>query len=116
MKRARRALLPLLAVAAAAGAQAPPDSVPAAGIDPADVYRREVFRYQAGGRPDPFQPLIAGDEAGVRVRDLTLVSIIHNASSPRASSAVFQVAGDSSRVRLRTGQRLGTVTLLAIRA
>ncbi|HWK89606.1 MAG TPA: hypothetical protein VNP72_06405, partial [Longimicrobium sp.] len=71
MNRARKALLPLLALAAVAGAQAPPDSVPALAMDPADLYRREVFRYQAGGRPDPFQPLIAGDEMGVRVRDLT---------------------------------------------
>lgn len=113
-----------LALAAPLGAQQPraarpaanaPAEAPAAGaaLPESDVYRREVFRYQAGGRPDPFRPLLAGDDMGVRVQDLRLVGIIHS-SNPRASVAVFTLPSDSARVRLRPGQRLGAVTVVAV--
>lgn len=130
MRASERILLALaaLALAPSLGAQAPAAARPAANApaDPAaaapgtavlpetDVYRREVFRYQAGGRPDPFRPLLAGDDMGVRVQDLRLVGIIYS-SNPRASVAVFTLPTDSTRVRLRPGQRLGAVTVVAIR-
>jgi hypothetical protein len=111
-----------LLLAAPLGAQ-PAPAVPAAdaaetaaaapALPEADVYRREVFRYQAGGRPDPFRPLLSGDDMGVRVQDLRLVGIIHSAT-PRASVAVFTLPGDSARLRMRVGQRLGAVTVTAI--
>jgi len=106
-----------LLLAAPLGAQAVP-ARPAAGgaapaLSPADVYRREVFVYQAGGRPDPFRPLLSGDDMGVKVQDLRLVGIIHS-SNPRASVAVFTLPTDSTRLRLRVGQRLGAVTVVAI--
>lgn len=99
--------------AANAPAAAAPAAAPAVGLPETDVYRREVFRYQAGGRPDPFRPLLSGDDMGVRVQDLRLVGIIHS-SNPRASVAVFTLPTDSTRLRLRTGQRLGAVTVVAI--
>ncbi len=102
--------------AARPAANAPAEATapaPAATLPESDVYRREVFRYQAGGRPDPFRPLLAGDDMGVRVQDLRLIGIIHS-SNPRASVAVFTLPSDSARVRLRPGQRLGAVTVVAV--
>jgi hypothetical protein len=99
--------------AARPAANAPAEPAAAAVLPETDLYRREVFRYQAGGRPDPFRPLLAGDDMGVRVQDLRLIGIIHS-SNPRASVAVFTLPGDSARVRLRPGQRLGAVTIVAV--
>ncbi|HEX6042028.1 hypothetical protein [Longimicrobium sp.] len=109
---------PLWAQAAAPAAPAPAGTVPAAAAGGAvlpetDVYRREVFRYQTGGRPDPFRPLLDGEDMGVRAQDLQLVGIIHS-SNPRASVAVFTLPNDDQRVRLRVGQRLGAVTVVSI--
>jgi hypothetical protein len=86
---------------------------PAVALDEADVYRREVFVYQPGGRPDPFRPLLSGEDMGVKVQDLRLVGIIYS-SNPRSSVAVFTLPTDSTRQRLRVGQRLGAVTVVAI--
>lgn len=106
-----------LALAAPLGAQASAAAAPPpaeASLPDTEIYRREVFRYQAGGRPDPFQPLLSGDELGVRVQDLRLVGIIHT-GNPRTSVATFTQAADSTqRIRLRVGQRVGSVTLLSI--
>lgn len=110
-----------LALAAPLGAQpAParpaanaPDPAPAATLPEEEVYRREVFRYQPGGRPDPFQPLLNSEDMGMRAQDLRLVSIIYS-SNPRAAMAVFALPDSSQRVRLRVGQRLGAVTVVAI--
>jgi hypothetical protein len=126
MRASERILLAVAALALAAplGAQAPaaarpaanaPAEAPAGGavLPEADLYRREVFRYQAGGRPDPFRPLLQGDDMGVRVQDLRLIGIIHS-SNPRASVAVFTLPADSARLRLRPGQRVGAVTLVAV--
>lgn len=98
----------------AANAPAPAEAAPGTAVLPeTDLYRREVFRYQAGGRPDPFRPLLTGDDMGVRVQDLRLVGIVYS-SNPRASMAVFTLPTDSTRVRLRPGQRLGAVTVVAV--
>ncbi|MBB4639211.1 hypothetical protein [Longimicrobium terrae] len=98
---------PAVAPAAAPGAPA------AAALPEADVYRREVFRYQAGGRPDPFQPLLSSDDMGVRAQDLRLVSIVFSGNA-RQSMATFALPDSTTRVRLRLGQRLGSVTVVAI--
>lgn len=101
------------AAAARPAAAAPADSG-AVALPDAEVYRREVFRYPgAGGRPDPFYPLLSSEELGVRVQDLTLVGIVYS-GDPRASVATFTLPADGQRVRLRTGQRLGSVTVLSI--
>lgn len=123
MRAPERTLLVLgaaLALAATAGAQSAP-ARPGAAAPPrepvalpeAEVYRREVFRYQAGGRPDPFQPLLSGEDMGVRVQDLTLVGIVYSAN-PRVSVATFTLPDSTQRVRLRVGQRLGSVTVVGI--
>lgn len=112
MRAPERWMLLAAALAAAAGVAA--QAAPVASLPEAEVYRREVFRYQAGGRPDPFQPLVGSDEMVVRAQDLRLVSIIYS-SNPRAAMAVFTLPDSARRVRLRVGQRLGAVTVTAIR-
>lgn len=107
---------PAPAGAAPAVAPAAAPGAPAAGgasLPEADVYRREVFRYQAGGRPDPFQPLLSSDDMGVRAQDLRLVSIVFSGNA-RQSMATFALPDSTTRVRLRLGQRLGSVTVVAI--
>ena len=123
MRAPERTLPALLALALAASAPAGAQAAaarPAAAAPPAEValpegevYRREVFRYPAGGRPDPFQPLLSSEEMGVRVQDLQLVGIVYS-GDPRASVATFVLPSNNQRVRLRAGQRLGSVTVLAI--
>ncbi|HEX8211244.1 MAG TPA: hypothetical protein VF584_13805, partial [Longimicrobium sp.] len=107
----------LAAVALALGLAAPAAAQPAAPADsavrPIENYRREVFRYQRGGRPDPFQPLLSAADLGYRVEDLRLASIVYS-PNPRQSIAVFTVGDSAGRHRLRTGQRLGSITVLAI--
>src|SRR4051812_11680696 len=116
-----RALAALLLLAAApAAAQAParpvstaPGAAPAAALPAGDVYRREVFRYQRGGRPDPFQPLLTAAELGFRGEDLRLTAIIYSPAGNR-SVAVFATGDSARRYRLHTGQRMGTMTVLQI--
>ncbi|HEY0150626.1 MAG TPA: hypothetical protein VGB92_01435 [Longimicrobium sp.] len=107
----------LAAVVLALGLAAPAAAQPAAPADsavrPIESYRREVFRYQRGGRPDPFQPLLSAADLGYRVEDLRLASIVYS-PNPRQSIAVFTVGDSAGRHRLRTGQRLGSITVLAI--
>jgi hypothetical protein len=92
---------------AAAGAPSP------ATLPAADVYRREVFRYQRGGRPDPFQPLLSAAELGFRVEDLRLTAIIYSPDA-RRSVAVFAEGDSARRYRMHQGQRLGTMTVMRI--
>ena len=121
--RAARALAALL-LAVPLMAQAPAQPVANAAAAPApaarptalpasEVYRREVFRYQRGGRPDPFQALLTAAELGFRVEDLRLTAIIYSPAGNR-SVAVFAEGDSARRYRLRQGQKLGTMTVLRI--
>jgi hypothetical protein len=108
-ERAFRAALAALVLAAAGvaaqqAAVAPGDSAAAVSLPEAEVYRREVFRYPAGGRPD---------DMGVRAQDLRLLGIVYSAN-PRQSVAVFALPDSTQRVRLRVGQRLGSITVVGI--
>jgi hypothetical protein len=107
----------LAAIALSLGLAAPAAAQPAAPADsavrPVQTYRREVFRYQRGGRPDPFQPLLSAADMGYRVEDLRLTSIVYS-PNPRQSIAVFAMADSSGRFRLRAGQRLGNITIIGI--
>lgn len=103
-----------LSLALAAPAAAQPAAPPAdSSLRPIENYRREVFRYQRGGRPDPFQPLLSAADLGYRVEDLRLTSIVYSPNAQQ-SIAVFAVADSSGRYRLRVGQRLGSITVVAI--
>lgn len=83
------------------------------GSGPEIVYRREVFDYAQGGRRDPFRSLLGTAELGVRLEDLTLVGVVYNPNS-RGSLAVFLDNSTQRRIRLRTGERVGGVTVTAI--
>src|SRR6476620_9961675 len=118
------ALAAALALAAPLAAQAPAPAPGGAAPAPAadaqlatlpagDVYRRDVFRYQRGGRPDPFQPLLTAAELGFRVEDLRLTAIIYSPDA-RRSVAVFAEGDSARRYRLHQGQRLGTMTVTRI--
>jgi hypothetical protein len=110
------ALLMILPCAAAAQEEAPaaaPETATVAAIEPVEVYRREVFTYQRTGRPDPFQPLTGGAELAIRPEDLQLSGLIYS-GNPRESVANFIVPGSDRRIRLRTGERFGALTVLSI--
>ena len=99
--------------AAAGQAAAPAAAAPSATLPAGDVYRREVFRYQRGGRPDPFQALLTAADLGFRVEDLRLTAIIYSPDA-RRSVAVFAEGDSARRYRLHQGQRLGTMTVTRI--
>lgn len=108
--------LPLMAQAPAqpvANAAAPAPAASPTALPASDVYRREVFRYQRGGRPDPFTALLTAAELGFRVEDLRLTAIIYSPAGNR-SVAVFAEGDSARRYRLRQGQKLGTMTVLRI--
>ena len=77
------------------------------------VYQREIFRYRRSGRPDPFRSLLGAVETGLRAENLLLRGIVHS-SDPGASFAVVTEAGGNRAMRLRVGQRLGNVQVVAI--
>jgi len=77
------------------------------------IYTREVFHYAGARRPDPFRSLLGTAELGVRPEDLTLVGVIYS-TDPRSSVAVFLQRGATRRVRARVGDRIGSMTVVAI--
>jgi hypothetical protein len=77
------------------------------------VYQREIFRYPRSGRPDPFRSLLGAVETGFRAENLVLRGIVHS-SDPGASFAVVTEGGSNRAMRLRVGQRLGNVQVVAI--
>ncbi len=104
------ALLAAAPLAAQAPAPAAPAAATAAGVD---VYRREVFRYQRGGRPDPFQALLTAADLGFRAEDLRLTSVVFSPNA-RMSLAVFAESNSPRRHRLKVGQRVGNMTVARI--
>jgi hypothetical protein len=85
-----------------------------AAADDVLSYRREVFAYPRAGRPDPFRSLATGDELGVRLEDLVLRGVMLH-DDPAQSVAVLSQQGSDRRVRMRVGERVGTIRVLAIR-
>jgi hypothetical protein len=76
-------------------------------------YRREVYQYERGFRPDPFRSLLGNVDVGVRVEDLALRGIVFN-SNPRESVAILVERGSNRRIRARIGERVGAITVVAI--
>ncbi len=90
------------------------------------VFEREVFRYPAFQRRNPFRPLVAG-EGGPRFEQLRVMGIIHDAD-PASSVAVLgtsavTVSEDGRSVSitegkswyLKVGQSIGNVRVIEIR-
>lgn len=108
----RNPSIPLAAavVLALAGPRAAPAQIPpGAELE----YQREVFDYQAAGRPDPFRSLLGTSDLGIRFEDLSLRGVIYNPNA-RQSVAVLVQNGSDRRIRLRVGESLGGVTLVAV--
>lgn len=95
---------------------APPRPMPQGPPISADevtlVFDREVYRYDAAGRRDPFRPLTDQNAAGPLFEDLTLRMILHS-NVPGQSIAVL--ADAAKRVyRLRRGETIGNITVIDI--
>lgn len=88
-----------------------------AAADTELVFEREVFRYPAFERRNPFRPLLA-DEAGPRFESMRLQGIIYTPGD-RARSLVILAAGGGqdggTTRRLREGERWGNVRVVEIR-
>jgi hypothetical protein len=81
------------------------------------VFEREVFAYPSHARRNPFRPL-TGADVGPRFEQLSLLGVIVS-PDPGGSVALLGVAGAqqgrSATHRVRVGERLGNVRVLAIR-
>lgn len=106
-------LLRLAVVAATLAPLAWSASAQAKDDDPPLVYRREVFQYPRGARPDPFRSLATPEELGYRIEDMTLTGVIYSPSSG-VSVAVLTENVTRKRFRLKVGERLGGLTVAAI--
>ena len=106
-------LLRLAVAAAGLGTLAWSASAQAKDDDPPLVYRREVFQYPRGARPDPFRTLLSSEELGYRFEDMRLTGVIYSPNS-RVSVAVLTEAVGKKRFRLRVGERVGGITVAAI--
>lgn len=90
-----------------------PDSAAAADTADDGVLRREVFRYRAEGRRDPFAPLSAGTELGPRFEDLELAGIVF---SPETGSIAIMVdRATRRRYRVWEGDVVGGAKLVRVR-
>lgn len=100
----------------AAGVSASGQEAGSADADEVAVpeYEREVFRYPALERRDPFRALTDLETAGPRFEDLELNGILYN---PRFGSvAIVSEQNSTERHRLREGQTLGAARVVEIRA
>jgi hypothetical protein len=106
MIRALPLLLLAVALPQAAAAQetAPP---------PGEIYRREVFSYPRAARPDPFRSLLQDVQVGVRYQDLRLRGVIYNPEGGRSVAVLWDEA-NQRRIRGSVGDRIGSVTIVAI--
>ncbi|HEX8273831.1 MAG TPA: hypothetical protein VF615_14430 [Longimicrobiaceae bacterium] len=100
-------------MAAGLGTLALSASAQAKDDDPPLVYRREVFQYPRGARPDPFRSLLSSEEMGYRIEDMRLTGVIYSPNS-RVSVAVLTESVSKKRFRLKVGERLGGITVAAI--
>lgn len=116
--------LALVLLPGAASAQEP-QQPPQPPVETELVFEREVFRYPAFQRRNPFAPLDAG-AAGPRFEQLSVIGIMYS-DTPTASVAVLSTGGVSvaadgtvspvagEAFYLRVGQRIGNVTIVEIR-
>lgn len=77
------------------------------------VYEREVFAYSRAGRRDPFDSLMDAEELGVRLEDLSLTGVMHDADVGQ-SVAVLSRIGSTRPLRVRVGDRVGGIRILSI--
>ena len=120
--------LTALAVAAPmrASAQDPVAAPPPGQVETELAFEREVFRYPAGARLNPFRPLVAADEGGPRFEQLRLMGVYLLGDASRSlavlGTGVLTIdadggmqAGEGDAYYLKVGQTVGNVTLIEIR-
>jgi len=117
------AVLPLLALPVAVVAQDPQQ--PAPPTETELVFEREVFRYPAFTRRNPFLGLDAADAGGPRYEQLSLIGIMFS-PEPSASVAVMSTGGvevaedgtlsaiEGDAYYLKVGQSIGNVTVVEV--
>lgn len=81
--------------------------------DSAIVYEREIFDYSRAGRADPFRSLLDDAELGVRLEDLSLQGVMHDADVGQSVAVIARV-GSTRQLRVRVGDRIGGIRVLAI--
>jgi hypothetical protein len=81
-------------------------------VAPAASFERETFRYQRGGRRDPFVSLMTSGELRPLITELRVTSI---AFSPRGNSvAILRDLGTKEQYRVRVGESLGRMRVARI--
>lgn len=94
---------------------APPRPMPSGPPISADevtlVFDREIYRYDGGGRRDPFRPLTDENAQGPLFEELQLRMILHS-NVPNQSIVVL--ADTKKTYRLRRGESLGNFTVMDI--
>ena len=87
----------------------------ATGVDTARVitFNREVFRYDAAGRRDPFVSLITSSEIRPLITDLRLTTVAYDAAGS-GSVAVLRDLGTKEQYRVKVGQVLGRMRVASI--
>ncbi len=110
--RSRSPLLLLLLLAGATDGLAAQEAQ--AAVAPTEsAYSREVFVYDQAGRTDPFRSLLGTPDLGIRFEDLTLRGLIYNPDQ-RRSVAVFMDGSTDRRLRMKVGERVGGITVVAV--
>ncbi len=90
-----------------------PQGPPISAEDVKLVFDREVYRYDAAGRRDPFRPLTEGG-SGPMFQDLKLRMILY--SNVPGQSLVVLADANRRVYRLRRGESIGNITVLQISA
>lgn len=89
-------------------------SVPAAART-GEVFERETFAYEQGGRRDPFVSLMSIDELRPFITDLKIVAIAFDPSGRNSVAVLRDVSSkDKDQYRVRVGQSLGRMRVASI--
>lgn len=87
----------------------------ATGADTARIitFNREVFRYDAAGRRDPFVSLITSSQIRPLITDLRLTTVAYDAAG-NGSVAVLRDLGTKEQYRVKVGSTLGRMRVVRI--
>ena len=80
----------------------------------APLLEREVFRYERGGRRDPFLSLISSGDLRPMLTDLQLTTVLYDPAG--RSVAVLRDLSTKEQYRVRVGQTLGRMRVARIDA
>lgn len=107
------ALIAIVGVSGAAGAQAPTPAGAPRDSAGQMVLNREVFDYNAAGRRDPFLSLMTTSELKPLFSDLRLVGVLTDISG-RNSVAILRDVTSKEQYRVKAGQTLGRMRVTRI--